>query len=196
VRRAIGIIGIALPFVLLIGALILDGVGVQGSISAYYYTVMGSVFVGSLCAQGVFLISYRYRRWDSVVATFAGVLVIAVAVLPTAPADPTPTQSAVGSVHLLCATLYYLTLAYFSSFIFTRTDPAQGPPTDRKKARNRLYRVCGVVVVGCLALAAVTGMLFDGRIGQVRPLFWFETVAGLAFGTSWLVKGEFLLTDK
>ncbi len=139
----------ALPFVLLVGGLALDGVGVQSSISAYYYTVMGGVFVGSLCAQGVFLISYRYRRLDSVLSTVAGILVIAVALLPTAPVDPTARQSVIGAVHLVCATLYYLTLAYFSYFLFTRTDPGR-PPTTRKRLRNRIYRVCGVAVVGCL----------------------------------------------
>ena len=168
----------------------------QRSISAYYYTVVGDVFVGSLCAQGVFLISYRYRRVDSVVATAAGILVIAVALLPTAPVGPTAQQSMIGTVHLICATLYYLTLAYYSYFIFTRTDPAGRPPTARKLLRNRVYRVCGVVVFGCLVGAGVTGMLPGDPLGQLHPLFWFETLAGLAFGAAWLIKGETVLRDR
>ena len=180
---------------LLIGGLVVDGVGVQSSISAYYYTVMGGVFVGSLCAQGVFLITYRYRRQDSILATVAGVLVIAVALLPTAPVDPTAQQSLIGAVHLVCATLYYLTLAYFAFYVFTRTAPGR-PPTARKLLRNKLYRVCGVVVVGCLAGAGITGMMFAEALDALHPLFWFETLAGLAFGTAWLVKGEALLRDR
>lgn len=195
VRRAIGIIGIALPFVLLIGGLVLDGVGVQSSISAYYYTVMGDVFVGSLCAQGVFLISYRYRRRDAVLSTVAGVLVILVALLPTAPVDPTASQSLIGAVHLVCATLYYLSLAYFSYFVFTKTDPER-PPTARKLLRNKVYRTCGAVVVACLVGAGVTGMLLRDSLGPLHPVFWFETLAGLAFGAAWLIKGETLLRDR
>ena len=154
---------------LLIGGLALDGVGVQSSISSYYYTVMGDVFVGSLCAQGVFLISYRYRRVDSMVATAAGILVIAVALLPTAPVDPTPQQAVIGGVHLVCATLYYLTLAYYSYFIFTRTDPGGSRRPHRKLLRNKVYRVCGVVVVGCLVGAVITGMAFDELARPVAP---------------------------
>lgn len=195
VRRAIGIIGIALPFVLLIGGLVLDGVGVQSSISAYYYSVMGAVFVGSLCAQGVFLISYRYRRGDAVLSTVAGILVILVALLPTAPVEPTAQQSFIGAVHLVCATLYYLTLAYFSFFLFTRTAPGR-LPTERKLLRNKVYRICGVVVVGCLVGAGVTGMLLRDSLGRLHPVFWFETLAGLAFGAAWLIKGETLLRDR
>ncbi len=68
IRRAIGVIGISLPFVLLIGAWALDGLGVQGSISDYYYTVMRNVFVGSMVANGVFFLSYRYARADAALA--------------------------------------------------------------------------------------------------------------------------------
>jgi hypothetical protein len=58
-RKAVGIIGLALPFVLAFGKILLQSPGIQDSISAYYYTDMGNVFVGSLCAIGVFLMSTR-----------------------------------------------------------------------------------------------------------------------------------------
>jgi hypothetical protein len=38
-RRAIGFIGIFLPLVLASGKIFIEGPGIQGSISAYYYTV-------------------------------------------------------------------------------------------------------------------------------------------------------------
>ncbi len=117
------------------------------------------------------------------------------ALLPTTPVDPTPQQSVIGAVHLVCATVYFLTLAYFAFFIFTRTDPERSP-TSRKLLRNRVYRVCGVVVVGCLIGAGITGMVFDDELGRLHPVFWFETLAGLAFGAAWLIKGETLLRDR
>jgi hypothetical protein len=58
-RKAIGIVGFALPIVIMIGKMILQGPGIQHSVSGYYYTVMRDVLVGSLCAIGVFLWSYR-----------------------------------------------------------------------------------------------------------------------------------------
>lgn len=194
VRRAIGIIGIALPFVLALGAWLIDGVGLQSSISAYYYTVMRNVFVGSLCAQGVFLVSYRYRRQDAVVSTLAGILIIAVALLPTSPADPTPEQATLGLVHLLCAGGFYLLLAYFCLVLFTRTGPG-GVPTTRKLARNRVYRICGVGVLIGVAGAGLAG-LAGGQLDQWHAVFWFEALAGVAFGTAWLIKGETLLKDR
>jgi hypothetical protein len=179
--------------VLLLGGFGLGGIGVQSSISAYYYTVMGGVFVGSLCAQGVLLIVDRYSNGNSGLAVVTGTLVIAVALLPTAPVGPTPGQSVVGVIHLVCATAYYLTLAYFAYFIFTRPLVPGQALTGGEKRRNSVYRLCGVVVVLCLVLVPVTGLLFPGRLTDIHPLFWLETVAGIAFGTSWLIRGGWVI---
>lgn len=194
VRRAIGVIGVALPFVLLVGALVIDGVGVQASISDYYYTVMRNVFVGSMCANGVFFLSYRYARVDTVVSSVIGLAAIGVALFPTTPLDPEPRDIVVGTVHFVCATVFFLALAGYSYFIFTRTDPAV-PVTRQKRRRNAVYRACGVIIVGCLLLIAVLNFLPPGPIDDLQPVFWLETVASVSFGVSWLIKGETLLKD-
>ena len=50
-RRAIGVLGITLPLILLAGSFLLgDCKEVQGSISTYYYTNMRNIFVGFNCA--------------------------------------------------------------------------------------------------------------------------------------------------
>src|SRR5207342_1429632 len=63
-RKAIGILGVALPFVLPFGQILLHALGIQSSlhspviansVSSYYDTDMRNIFVGSMCAIGVFL---------------------------------------------------------------------------------------------------------------------------------------------
>ena len=66
-RKTIGILGTSFPFVLYLGALIIFRTGIQSSISSYYHTGMGDVFVGTLCVIGFFLLSYKgYKRIDNV----------------------------------------------------------------------------------------------------------------------------------
>jgi hypothetical protein len=192
-RRAVGVVAVALPFVLLVGKLLIDGPGLPGSISAYYYTGMRDVLVGLLVAQGTFLLSYRYERRDTVAAAIAGVAVIGVALFPTQPMHPTPTDVVIGIVHLVCAATFFLTTAYFSLFLFTLSD---GSPTPRKLQRNVVYRVAGVVILVCLVLQVVTDNLLPRAVvDAVHPVFWLEALAIVAFGVSWLVKGETVLRD-
>ena len=54
-RRTIGFLGTALPFVLFLGALIIFRAGLQSSMSSYYHTGMGDVLVGTMCVIGFFL---------------------------------------------------------------------------------------------------------------------------------------------
>jgi hypothetical protein len=190
-RKAIGVIGVCLPIVVWLGALILTGTTLQGSISSYYYTVMSGVLVGSLCATGVFLLFYRYAPADFWIANVAGVAAIGVALFPTAPdRDVTPTQNSIGYVHLGCASVFFGALAIFC-FVFTRS-ATESAETSRKRLRNIIYRICGVTIVLCLIGAVVVGFIDPGPIKQLQPLFWLESFAIFAFGVSWFIKGETL----
>jgi hypothetical protein len=153
VRRGVGFLSLALPVVLVVGDLLLGGGGVQDSISAYYYTGMRDYFVGSNCAVAVFLLCYRGRPADNYLAAAAALFVVGLAVLPTTEAGTThtSTQAVVGTVHFLCATMYFLLQAYISFFLFTRADP-QLTPTSQRRRRDVVYRVCGIVIVASLAL--------------------------------------------
>ena len=195
-RKAIGIIGIALPFVLVVGKWLLDRPGIQSSISAYYHTVMPDVFVGILCAIGVFLFSYRgYGRRDNVAGTLAGIFAIGVALFPTSRVEGAVARDTIGLLHLVFAALFFLTLAYFSLVLFRKTDP-RSPPTSRKKQRNVVYTVCGYGILACLAgIAGVSLFPADAPIRDLDPVFWLEAAAVVAFGVSWLTKGEAILKD-
>jgi len=198
-RKAVGCLGMALPFVLAIGGGLIFKTGLQETVSDYYYTGMGDVFVGTLCAMGVFLFSYKgYGKKDDLAGNIAAVCVIGTALFPTTPVDPTALASTVGKLHVLFATLYFATLAYFSLFLFTKSDPSQSP-TPRKLQRNRVYRVCGYLIVWALVAIALLAVLPDSitaAFADLDPVFWLESVAVIAFGVSWFVKGEGILEDE
>jgi len=125
-RRAVGWIAILLPIVLLAGNLISSAASPPESMSGYYYTDMRNIFVGSLCALGVFLVAYNgYDDVDRWVTTTAGLGAIGVAFCPTKPAVclvgavacPPPSvrqlstsQTWVGDIHLGFALLAFLML--------------------------------------------------------------------------------------
>ena len=67
--------------------------------------------------------------------------------------------------------------------------------TPEKRQRNVVYRASGIVIVVCLLLIAVLNFLPPAPIDDLQPVFWLETVASVAFGLSWLIKGETLLKD-
>ena len=136
-RKAIGVIGIAMPIVLPLGKIILQSPGILSSISSYYYSIMGDVFVGSLCAIGVFLLSYHgYERKDDIAGKIAGIAAIGVALFPVAPdLGATAKQMMIGNWHLTFAAVFILTLAYFSLFLFRKTKP-NSQLTAQKKQRN------------------------------------------------------------
>jgi hypothetical protein len=56
--------------------------------SGYYYTGMHNIFVGALCALGVFLVAYNgYDDLDRWITNIAGAAAIIVALFPTKPAS-------------------------------------------------------------------------------------------------------------
>jgi hypothetical protein len=195
-RKAVGVIGCALPFVLAFGNMLLQRrFFIECSISDYYYTQMGNVFVGGLCAIGVFLFSVRgYDRRDEVAGRLACLFAVGVALFPTNPCAGG--TSPIGYLHLMFASLLFLTLAYFSLALFTETDPEK-TPTPQKLQRNIVYRVCGWTILGCIVLIAVIKLTaLKNLVDRLDPIFWLESIAVVSFGFSWLTKGETILKDE
>lgn len=196
-RKGVGLIGLFLPFVLTIGNMFFAGLGIESSISGYYYTGMRDVLVGSLCAIGVFLMSYRgYERKDEIAGDVAAVCAIGVALFPTLPAaGATPSDAIISKLHAFFAACLFLTLAFFALVLFRKTDPTK-PPTPKKKHRNMVYTVCGYTILACIALITVFELLLSGSpLSRLDPVFWLEAAAVVAFGISWLTKGEAILGD-
>jgi len=90
----------------------------------------------------------------------------------------------------------FATLAGISAFLFTRTDPAMMAVTPQKKSRNVVYRVCALVMACALVEVAVSAFLLtEEQQNAARTTLLGEAIALLAFGVSWLVKGETILKD-
>jgi hypothetical protein len=197
-RKLIGLLGMGLPFVMALGGWFVFAEPLHASISDYYYTGMRDAFVGILFAMGVFLLSYHgYERADFLAGKAGGLFVIGVALFPTAPGEhATPANVIIGGFHYAFAALFYLTIACFSLFLFTKTNPAR-PPTVRKRDRNRIYILSGWTIIVCLALIFIYKLLPGDPppLGKLHPVFLLETIANLAFGFSWIVKGETFLKD-
>lgn len=203
VRKALGWLGVGFPIVLVIGGLVAES-RILPSISDYYHSIMRDIFVGSLFAIGVFLISYRGHplkdgEWfsDDFVATLAGLSAFGVALFPNESGgrDQTETLSqqlmgfdwaAIG--HYVSAVIFLGTLAYFCLVKFART---------AQPKRRRIYRFCGWFILGGGVLATAASMVklygpsgWSAAITDLKIIFWIETLGILAFGISWLVKGR------
>ncbi len=163
-QQVVGVIALTLPFVLILGNRLFGG-ELKGSISAYYYTHMGSYFVGSLFALGVFFVSYQHRplpdyAWDNRFANLAGIMAIAVALFPVAsnPGNASAGSKTVAVFHLACAATLFALLGTFALVFFTKS----GEPnlmSKQKQQRNLVYRVCGSTIFAAIALIVVTEII-------------------------------------
>jgi hypothetical protein len=205
-RKAVGILAILFPVIIVVGSLIFGGCDdIQSNLSMYYHTRMRNVFVGILCAIALFLFAYNgYDRIDAIAGNVACVFALLIAFFPTSVTEPlTPCILAPyindisSSIHFFSAGGFFIVLAYFSIFLFTKKEPK---PTKMKLKRNKLYRICGYIILGCIFLMAGYYALLKHNYGQglqkYDPILWLETLALWAFGVSWLTKGNTILTDK
>jgi hypothetical protein len=208
-RRSVGILGIALPIILLAGfSLMHKNCDLPPSISHYYYTNLGTYFTGTLCAVALFLFSYNGPQdADKYAALFASICALGVAFFPTNPYCDSCDECI--RVHLNCsglrngmhytfASLLFLTFAYFSLVLFTKTSDEKRP-TKEKLLRNKIYKLCGWVIITCIVIIGLTSIPSIAAISFVKNFktltFVFEAIALFAFGYSWLIKGETFFTD-
>ena len=197
-RKVIGLLGLALPFVLSFGAFAVFQQALQSSISYYYWTGMRDVFVGTLFAIGFFLLSYQgYERADNIAGNLACLFAVGVALFPTMQSDGAAgLPRALSIVHFICAAAFFGTLIYFCLVLFTKTKK-RGRPTRQKLIRNRIYRGCGYLMAACILLTFVFFLVppVYAALAPYSPVYWLEAIAIIAFGVSWLVKGEAILKD-
>lgn len=204
-RKAVGWLGILLPFVLSIGLYVFTSCSIQDSISQYYYTRMGSYLTGTLCAVGLFLIAYKGYPGenDGAWCNFAAVCAFGVAFIPMLLRKEdvccpecivffTSGATWFRFMHFVSAAALFLTMAYLCYFKFTKTNKEHIIKGGRKYNRNRLYRICGITIFFCIIILAGYNLIkhFNPEIRIRTITFFLESIMLIAFGTSWLVKGE------
>jgi hypothetical protein len=187
-RRVIGRLALILPPLIVFGEPLVfdDRPFPLGSLSAYYYSGFREIFVGLLCAIGVFLIIYKLseRTKEARVSTYAGAAVIVVALFPTgkpgARVTTTPLQDLLGEewverIHFGFAGVFIFLLSRISRY-WARHRPE----------RKRLHRVCELVILAALGLAILTGATDWPDYGILIA----EFAAVWAFAISWLATVE------
>lgn len=195
-RRLIGFLGLLLPALLYWVAQLrpTDGLPpgvVLPSVSAYYYTGAVGIFVGVLFALSLFLLTYPGYEGvvaDRLVGGLGGVAALGVALFPTTAPDglsePSWWGPALRTVHYVCAVLLFSAFILFSIWLFRKSsvpDKRDRPP--EKRWRDAICLVAGITMIGCVLWAA-------SSLITHAPIFWPEAIAIVAFGISWLVKGE------
>ncbi len=191
-RKAVGWLGILLPLVLSLGAIMIFGENsIRHNISVYYYSRMRDVFVGTLCAIALFLFFYKgYDKWDNRAANLAGLFALGIALFPTVPEGK---YNISATIHFISAAGFFTILALMSLYFFTRTKPA---PTRQKLIRNKIYIICGLIMAASAGAVPLFLLFLRQKWPDSTFVFWAESVALVAFGISWLTKGGTLYPDK
>ena len=57
-----------------------------------------------------------------------------------------------------------------------------------------MYKVCGSAILVAIVLTVVVARVAAAK--TLNPVFWLESIAVVAFGVSWLTKGEAILKDE
>jgi hypothetical protein len=203
-RLSVGAIGTSLPLTLIIwNAIKGSGAVVPASMSGTYYTSARNLFVGSLCALGVFLFGYRHTTRQNICTSFAGVCAVLVAFSPTAPAKPLTEPGWVNYLHHAAAIALIGTLGLFCWVIFFATHPERvqhgdSPESEglrdwlagiratlRQSARCRIYFAAGLLVFLAGLLAVYTGVWPTGWSTGWPSLYLFEGIAVFSFGVAW-----------
>jgi len=200
-RKIIGIVAIAFPILLILGALMSGYAPMQPSLSQYYWTTSGDIFVGMLVTFGIFLLAYNgYDKKDRALTMIAGIAMLFVAFFPCEGSDTANylftflTPKITAMVHYSMAITTFSFMGFMLFFQFTKT---KGNLSNNKVKRNKIYKISAIIIwasILCMGIVKLIPGVFEAT-NSFRLFFWLESIVLWAFGTSWLVKGEVILKD-
>lgn len=181
----------------------------KSSISHFYYTTAGPLFTGILITLAIFLFCYQGHSkkeaqdkfaWltDGLLSKIAATCALLIVVFPTGSDKPITdnihifvSSDAAGTLHLIFAALFFVTMAVFCIVNFRRN-------TDKtfiKNPEGRVYLFCGFGILVMLLILFVNMLKEDADEPSTSLVFWMETVMLFLFGFAWLVKGKAALTE-
>lgn len=198
IRRAIGLSGLILPLVLGPGGWLL-GIEFQENMSSYYHTPLRDVFVGTLCAIGIFLFCYcGYDRVENWTANIGAVAAIGIALFPLDyNSDPLVQKSVVGYIHSFSGVVFFLVLAFYSLYHFPRDSAREAE--SHLFERSLVFRSSGLTILATtFAMGAYLVLLpsdWKTWLNEYNFLFWAEWIAVWSFAAAWLAKGRIIVAE-
>lgn len=200
-RKGMAATGLLLPWIVLFWGY-LFGIGLQPSISDYYWAAPGTPivdfqwsifldqaapsrvwFVGLIFALAAFLYLYKgFSVKENIALNLAALLAVGVAIFPMC--KPGATCGSF-SLHGLSAVLAFACLAYVVWFCARDTLPYL--PKDAKPNAahyKKIYAVLGLFMLG----APVAAFLVNAIVGTTSYVFWVEVAGISAFGFFWWFK--------
>lgn len=168
------------------------------SISATYYANSKICMIGLLFATCVFFLSYRGYDWKDVTMSIIQALsALGVIVFPCSTEGLNENVglfslpiSISHIFHCVSASILFLAFATNITFLFTLGDKTNA----QKVKRNKVYRLCGVIIYVFAVLQAMSGAL---ELPEWFPLTLInETIMLEAFAVAWLTKSGMFIKDK
>uniref|UniRef100_UPI004049476C hypothetical protein n=1 Tax=Flavobacterium sp. TaxID=239 RepID=UPI004049476C len=211
-RILVGILGILLPILLPLVLRFTDGVDeVLPSISHYYFTKSGPLFIAIMSLLAVFFIVYKGNKFmDFIISSIAGISALIVVFFPT---ENLIDKSEFGTIsyiitvlepvsvremiHYFAAAIFLLSLAIMSFCQFTIPTVYIENSEKQIKVRHQLYRTLASIMIIAMGMILLGSDLFKSSVPESihkfyvdnNLTFWLETIAVECFGISWLVKG-------
>jgi hypothetical protein len=197
IRNGVGVLGLAVPVVLIAGG---GFDHVQTSLSAYYHFsaarpgeygagTMRDVYVGLQFAIGAFLFFYRgHSLQEDLALNVAGIAAVLVALFPMDwPDDPRVAVSMTAQVHYLCAITFFVMVAYVCVFrardtLCIVTDPR------RRRFFARIYLMLGILMLAVPA-TIVTLEKLRPHTRNGHTTLMLEVAGVFVFAAYWLIKG-------
>ena len=153
------------------------------SISATYYSNSQVWMIGSLVLASFFFTTYKgYDLGDKVLTSIGAISSLGIVIFPTwndvydrCGLFMLPTSLS-STLHNISAAVLFISFAVMILTQFTK---------GQDKKRNRLYYICGVIIVIAMISQVITSILNIGWMTLINEFFMLE-----AFAVAWIIKSR------